>query len=225
MLFFNEACKLAAACGASFMLASVWMLVQRLASAHIRYVTAKALRMELASENLRVKQSQQNCCEAVDVLPCSEAPDTLSDSQNPVTRRSIINFYLAHGRRLNPLEIDSLVELERYRCESNLNMSNLKIFDYVLGEFTEKPLKNVLIANDILSDNVPYTKDKKILCKNNMIDNGIGDISQEVSYGAYCDEIKRFSRHRSFNAVRDITKNKLLKNKENNDVEDTKSHI
>ena len=63
------------------------------------------------------------------------------------------------------------------------------------------------------------------MCKNNMIDNGIGDISQEVSYGAYCDEIKRFSRHRSFNAVRDVTKNKLLKNKENNDVEDTKSHI
>ena len=216
---------MAAACGVSFMLASVWMLVQRLASAHIRYVTAKALRMELASENLRVKQSQQNCCEAVDVLPCSEAPDTLFDSQNSVTRRSIINFYLAHGRRLNPMEIDSLVELERYRGESNLNMSNLKIFDYVLGEFTQKPLKNVLVANDILSDNVPYTKDKKILCKNNMIDNDFENISQEVSYAARCRKTKRFFGHCSFKAVRDITKSKLLKNKENNDVEDTKSHI
>ena len=225
MLFFNEACKLAAACGASFMLASVWMLVQRLASAHIRYLTAKALCAELASENLRVKQSQQNCCEAVDVLPCSEAPDTLSDSQNPVTRRSIINFYLAHGRRLNPTEIDSFVKLERYRRESNLNMSNLKIFDYVLGDFTEKPLKNVLVANDILSGNVPYTKNNEILCKNNMIDNGIGNISQEVSCATRCRKTKRFLGHCSFKAVRDITKSKLLKNKENNDVEDTKSHI
>ena len=58
-----------------------------------------------------------------------------------------------------------------------------------------------------------------------MIYGCVGDISQEVSYGAYCDEIKRFSRYRSFKAVRDVTKNKLLKNKENNDVEDTKSHI
>lgn len=203
MLFMNEACKMAAVCGASFMLGSVWMLVQRLASAHIRYITARALRLEPVSANLHIKQNQQSCCEAADALPCS---DILPDSQNSVTRRSIINFYLAHGRKLNPTEIDSFVVMERYRRESNLNMSNLKIFDYILGEFTEKPLKNVLVANDVFN-----VKNEKMLLKNNMMEykNKTGLL------GSLCLE-------KSCIKTSQKIKNNLLKDKEDKDVENTK---
>jgi hypothetical protein len=149
MISIEEACRMTMVCGASVILALTWSLIKRLASVHICYVTAQVRHLKVLT---RAARSMGSCIDnkAGSALGFSNAV-SLEDSSlaEPINSQSIMNFYSHYGRKLNPTEVESLVQFERYRRDYSSQMSNLKVFPYVLGEYTNKPLQCLLVANDL----------------------------------------------------------------------------
>ena len=146
-MLISEACRMAVACGASVLLASALLLIRRLASAHICYVAARVRHLEVLTEaaarNIEPRMSDIGSALRSSELSGNEALTGDIDSQ------SIIKFYSGFGRHLNATELESITQFERYRQDYSLEMSNLKVFPYVLGEYTDKPLPYLLVANDL----------------------------------------------------------------------------
>ncbi|MBR1601458.1 MAG: hypothetical protein IJ677_07760 [Alphaproteobacteria bacterium] len=171
----EETCRMVAIYGVSLIFASAWVLVQRLASAQIHYIKVKRRRLELElSEELSFREHKSELASYMhhELSEYDQIRD-LCAQDNPkeeISHRSVIDFYKIFGRQLSLEELKTFTEFERYRRESIVNMSNLKIFPYILGEYTGTPMKYVYVVNDNKIDNNYYTEVGEKGRKNNWLE-------------------------------------------------------